>query len=87
MPQRGSTVGPTAAAQRRQQPGSSARFCLMRASVLLVSAVLAAGQNSTCGGSTNIYDGSFKSNFINGTAFNYNAYQGQVLMITNVASF
>ena len=60
---------------------------MLRSSVLLASVAAVLSQNSTCSGTTSIYDGTFKSNYINGTAFNYTAYAGQVLMITNVASF
>lgn len=45
------------------------------------------GQNATCAGGVNLYDGSFKSSFINGTAVNLNTYAGRVMILTNVASF
>jgi hypothetical protein len=62
----------------------------MSAKVLLAAGLLGAvaSQNISCNSAAqSLYDGSFSSNYINGTAFNLNVYKGNVLLITNVASF
>lgn len=43
--------------------------------------------NSTCANIGSIYNGFFSTTLINGTSLNLNAFAGEVLMITNVASF
>lgn len=59
-------------------------------SALLVAAALCAAgaqaQNSTCAGGSKPLS-SFKATLINGTEFSFAAWTGQVVIVTNVASF
>ncbi len=63
----------------------------MAAKALLAAAVLAAAadaQNASCTGKSSFYTDAHKALLLNGsTTLSWASYAGQVLMVTNVASF